>query len=457
MTFADAVRNQEARTANDMKALASTSNPVVDLFYNIGASRGKNVIPAFVAAFVEDEDIAVRIALWARDVRGGAGERQLFRDILSYLDKNYSTTAVRVMNKVAELGRWDDLLVVEKAQNYAFSLIAIALAAGDGLCAKWMPRKGPIANALRSYLELSPKEYRKLLVRLSKTVEQNMCAKEWSEINYNHVPSVAAARYQKAFFKHDADRYTEYRDGLKTGETKVNAGAVYPYDVIKSVMRGDPDVAQAQWDALPNYVGDAKILPLVDVSGSMTCPAGKNKTVTCLDVAVSLGLYCADKNTGVFKDTFLTFSSKPQLVNMRGNLLQKLEQMNSSDWEMNTNLHAAFERILQVAVRNKVPQADMPDTLLILSDMQFDCCTNYDDSAIEMIRRKYEAANYLVPKVVFWNLNAAYGNAPVKFNEQGVALVSGFSPAIMTSILGGEDFTPETIMLEAIMKDRYSF
>jgi len=212
----------------------------------------------------------------------------------------------------------------------------------------------------------------------------------------------------------------------------------------------------AQWDALPNYVGDASILPLVDVSGSMTCSAGKNTQVRCLDVAVSLGLYLADKNKGVFKDTFLTFSSKPQLVTLKGNIVDKVTQMSKSDWEMSTNLHAAMDKILSVAVKNSVPASDMPKMLLILSDMQFNQCARFDDSAMEMIERKFEAAGYSMPQIVFWNLNSS-DNVPVKSDKSGAALVSGFSPSIMTSLLAADldQFTPEGIMLKTVMVPRY--
>lgn len=461
-SFVDAVKNQEARTANDMKARQSTASNCVDLFYNIGASRGKNVIPSFVAAYAEDPKLAVRIALWARDARGGSGERQVFKDILQYLDKYDPAMVLMIMHKVPELGRWDDLFVLNNTRGNAFDAIKDALEEGDGLCAKWMPRDGnksqrKDAVALREHIGWSPKRYRKTLVNLTKVVESQMCAREWGAINYDHVPSIASARYQKAFAKHDAARYSTWRDGLKTGETKVNASVLYPYDVLKSVKNGDEQVALAQWEALPNYVGDANILPLVDVSGSMYCPAGGKGSVQCIDVAVSLGLYLADKNKGKFKDTFLTFSDRPQLLHLKGNLLQKMQQMNNSSWAMNTNLHAAFEKILETALSGNVPQSEMPGTLLILSDMQFDRCIRHDDSAIEMIARKYEEHGYSLPRVVFWNMNAAYGNVPVKYDAKGVALVSGFSPALMMSVLSAENFSPEGIMLEAVMKDRYSF
>jgi hypothetical protein len=463
-TFTNAVVNAQneapARTANGMKARETTANKCVDLFYNIGASRGKNIIPTFVAAFVEDKELATRIALWARDVRGGAGERQVFKDILKYIDENDPELLTRIAHKVPELGRWDDLLAITRNRQIAFELIKDALEDNNGLAAKWMPRKGEDAIALRTFLGYSPKRYRKTLVGLTTVVETAMCAKNWDAIKYSHVPSVAAARYQKAFTKNDPVRYAEYRAGLIKGTEKINASTLYPYDVLKSIKMGDAQVALAQWEALPNYVGDANVLPLVDVSGSMGCPAGgynSKSGVTCLDVALSLGLYLADKNKGKFKDTFLTFSNKPQLLHLKGDLLAKMYQMNRSAWEMNTNLHAAFEKILETAIGGKVPQEEMPQTLLILSDMQFDQCVRHDDSAIQMIARKYEAAGYNVPQVVFWNLNAAYGNQPARCDQAGVALVSGFSPALMSSVLSGQDFTPMGIMLETVMKDKYSF
>lgn len=468
-TFVDAVVNQEARTENGMKARKSTANPAVDLFFKIGASRGKNIVPDFTSAYVQNPDVALRIAAWSRDARGGAGERQIFRDILKYLESTNIKAAIALMSKVPEVGRWDDLLVVETSalKQYAFELIKNALESNNGLCAKWMPRKGDIAVELRNHLGWSPKFYRKRLVELTKVVEQKMCAKEWDEINFSHVPSVASARYKKAFNR-NTTKYAEYVAQLVKGENpevKVNASVVYPYDVLKGRISNygvkfditEMDLIQKQWESLPNYVGDANILPLVDVSGSMTCPAGKNTKLSCLEVAVSLGLYLADKNTGKFKDTFLTFSGNPELLHLKGNINQKIDQMVKSAWAMDTNLHKAFEKILSVAVKGQVPQEEMPKMLLILSDMQFNACVTFDDSAMQMIERSYATAGYEMPKVVFWNLNA-HSNVPVKFDESGTALVSGFSPAIVKPLLSGnmEEFTPEAIMLKTVMIDRYA-
>lgn len=475
-TFVNAVVNQSARTENGMKARQSTANAVTDLFFKIGAMRGKNVIPAWTAAYVQDKELATRIALWTRDVRGGAGERKLFRDILHDLAVSDPHRGVALGRKVPELGRWDDLLVLvgTPLETFAFEEIRIALEDSNGLCAKWMPRQGDVAVRLRKHLGWTPKYYRKRLVELTKVVETQMCAKDWDNINFNAVPSVASTRYKKAFSRH-TEKYKEWtaalvsKDPKVKASVKVNAGAVYPYDVLKGLIttygfalnRDNLDHVLAQWEALPNYVGDANILPLVDVSGSMTSKAGGHQSksdVTCLDVAVSLGLYLADKNKGKFKDTFLTFSSQPQLLHLQGNILEKIKQMVTSKWEMNTNLHAALDKILRTAIEGKVPQSEMPGALLILSDMQFDQCTQHDDSAMEMIARKYSEAGYNVPNIVFWNLNAN-DNVPVKYDTRGAALVSGFSPAIAKSVLAADmdNFTPEAIMLKTIMNERYNY
>jgi hypothetical protein len=466
-TFVEAVVNQDARTTNGMKARKSTANAVVDLFYNAGASRGKNIIPAFTAAFVENKELALRVAAWLRDARGGAGERQLFRDILVHLEKTDPDAALALLKKVPEVGRWDDIFVFSNPdlKSAAYTMLGDALRAQNGLAAKWTPRKGKIAAEIRAFFGMTPKQYRKSLVAMTKVVETQMCAGDWDNINFNHVPSVASRNYKKAFGRH-TPKFAEYVAALVKGTpgVKVNANAIFPHDVLKGVIntyscslnKTELDHVTAQWNALPNYVGDASILPLVDVSGSMSCPAGKTGSVTCLDVSVSLGLYLADKNKGAFKDTFLTFSGKPELLTLKGSIVEKINQMVRSSWDMNTNLNKAFEKILDVAVKGKVPQSDMPSMVLILSDMQFDQCIKHDDSAMEMIERKFEAAGYTCPKVVFWNLNAS-DNVPVKSDKSGAALVSGFSPAIMASLLGAdvEQFTPEGIMLKTVMVDRY--
>ena len=459
MQFKDAIVDQVAFTENGMKARKQTGSKCVDLFFKIGASRGKDIIPHFVAALAESRELALRIAQWARDVRGGAGERQIFKDILKFLNAVNAPELESLIKKTPELGRWDDLLVLEGGRsNMADKPILEALKRGDQLCAKWMPRQGPHAERLRKQLKLSPKEWRKLLVGLTHVVEQQMCAKQWEAINFDHVPSLAHARYRQAFLRNSTIAYQKYLGLLKKGEAKVNVGAVYPYDVLKgahsysySWREDEAELIVAQWNALPNYIGSANILPLVDVSGSMMVSVSGG--TSALDVAVSLGLYCADKNTGPFNGCFLTFSERPELLYLQGSIVEKTRQMVKAHWEMNTNIALAFDKILETAVAGKVSQTEMPEILLILSDMQFDECVN-GYSAFEALERKYQEAGYQMPKVVFWNL-AAKDNAPVRFDQHGTAMVSGFSPQLLKSILAAENFTPEGIMLRAVMVPRY--
>ena len=466
--FVNAIANQEARTANGMKARQSTANACVDLFFAIGASRGKNIIPQFTAAFVENDDLALRIAAWVRDARGGAGEREVFRQILTHLETANPDAAAKLLAKVPELGRFDDLLVfkTKPLKDKAYTLLGDALRAKNGLAAKWTPRKGEVAAEIRKFFGMTPKQYRKTLVGMTNVVETAMCSGSWDTINYSHVPSVAHSRYKKAFGRHGTT-YAEYVTKLVKGDAdvKINASAIFPHDVLKgrigtngtTMSKQELDVIEAQWAALPNYIGDASVLPLVDVSGSMTCKAGTTGSTTCLEIAVSLGLYFADKGRGAFKDCMLTFSGSPQLVKLTGNINEKIDQMVATDWAMNTDLHKAFAKILDTAIKGNVTQADMPGTLVIFSDMQFDSCVKHDDSAMEMIERKFKDAGYELPKVVFWNLNAG-ANVPVKFDKSGTALVSGFSPAIASAVLSGDNdgFTPEAIMLKAVMVDRYA-
>ena len=327
--------------------------------------------------------------------------------------------------------------------------------------------KSVIARELMNTLGFKPREYRKALASLTNVVESDMCAKTWNEINFSHVPSVASARYQKAFGRNAGEAYSAYirelqkPQELRDPKVKINASAVYPYDVVKSVVRGNAVVANEQWKALPDYVGNARIMPMVDVSGSMGSLHYSTGSVQPIDVSISLGLYLSEKNTSDFKDMFLTFSGSPKLEVLKGTLSQRVAQLEKAHWQMNTNLHAAFEEILRVATRGSVAKEDMPEMLLILSDMQFDACTRFDDSTMEMIRRKYEAAGYDVPRIVFWNLSMQNrNNTPVRFDDRGVCHVSGFSPAIMKAVLSVqelEDFTPFNVMVKTLMDQRYDY
>jgi hypothetical protein len=282
------------------------------------------------------------------------------------------------------------------------------------------------------------------------------------------VPSLAMSRYGKSFKKHTPEKFTQYIQSLKKGEVKINASAVYPYDITKGLFAND--AAEEQWKALPNYLENntERILPLVDVSGSMSTSCGGN--LTCMDVAVSLGLYISERNEGPFKDHFITFSADPKLEHLVGSLKDRMMQLKNADWGMNTNLKAAYKLILDQAVKHNIPQEEMPTQILVLSDMEFDAANDVRDlygwrsksndswnpTAQEMVKEMFSAAGYTMPSIIYWNIQSRGENVPVRFDEQGTALISGFSPSIMTSLLGGAEMTPVSIMMETIGKERYS-
>ena len=454
----------ETKTTNGMTTNVSSLNKNVDLFFKIGASRGKDIITDFKMALDEDTDTAIRIAQWVRDVRGGSGERQLYKDILKFLASDNPTVGRKLIAKTPELGRWDDLLVLigtplEKDVLDAFQKAIVE--DQNGLCAKWMPRKGDNAVAIRKHMEMSPKQYRKTIVGLTEVVETKMCAKDWESIEFGKLPSVASARYMTAFHKNAPELYKAYKAQLEKGEATINAGAVYPYDVIKALKNGDATVANAQWKALPDYMDGTteRVLPMIDVSGSMNCGVGGSASVTCMDVAVSLGLYISERNESIFKDSFLTFSEQPALVTLTGTLKQRNDAMRRTDWGFSTNLENAFNLVLDKAKEFNLDQSMMPTKVLILSDMQFDQTRRHGsggDSAMDMITRQYEEAGYKIPDIVYWNLNAS-GGVPVEFDKQGTALISGLSPAIMKSVLACQDLTPVEVMKTTLKNDRYDW
>ena len=464
MNLHEAWNSTQGFTDNGMATNLSSLRATVDFFFLAGASRGKDIRPTFVSAMGEDLDVAIRTLLWARDVRGGAGERGTFRNLLSYLATGRTYEDRQVVPKLIPLvpvvGRWDDLLVLNNTPFWSAAVAEIrkGLEAGNGLCAKWMPRKGRLAADLRNSLGMTPKQYRKTLVNLTKVVETQMCANEWDKIEYPHVPSLAQIRYKTAFQRHDPEGYAAYVAAVEKGEAKVNAGAVFPHDIVKNLG----PLSDKQWEALPNFMADNKerVLPVCDVSASMYGLP--------MDVSIALGLYISERNEGPFKDTVVTFNHYPTLVKLKAKgLAHRVQELADIEWGGNTDLTLTFEAILETAQKLNLPEEEMPTMVLIISDMEFDEATgNYswarqetvirNEMAMEMIRDRYTNAGYAVPKVVLWNVNGRPGNSPVTYKEDGTALISGFSPAILTSVLGDmEQFTPQSVMLQTVMNERY--
>ncbi len=467
-SFVQSASNPVTVTENGAVAFSNTSDALVDAFFQLPASRANgesSQTELFEAALRQNPELALRLALWLRDVRGGAGERATFRTILKWLDKNTPELVARIAHKIPEVGRWDDLLVLERNQSVAFSLIQAALNEGNALCAKWMPREKSsgrkLAVKLRQFMGLTPRQYRKKLVDATNVVETKMCAGQWKDINFSHVPSRALSLYKDAFERHDTERFSKWVNAAVVGDVKVNASAIFPQDVIKDLEYSQGiavDAMFAQWNALPNYMNGSRVLPVIDVSGSMTCSVGGSADgVSCMHAAISLGLYCASKNQGDFKNVVSTFSAQPNLVKIDeitdgASLKRAYTKTKGLDWGMTTNLDLTFVHILDHARRHNVPNEDMPTTVVIFSDMQFDECGVL--TGLDMIRENYARSGYTVPNIVFWNLRST-SNAPAKFNEHGVALVGGFSPAVFDSVLSGE-LRPDRVMMNTLMRPRYN-
>ncbi len=467
-----AIKNSENKTvtANGDKAFKSTLNAVLDFFYFSGAARqipDQKVIDYWSAAFNEDNDLAIRALLYLRDIREGLGERKVSRTILTDLAKNTPDVAIKIIPKVTELGRWDDLLEMingNKEVAYAvFNAIDEALNADDsrtGLCAKWMPRKGVVAARIRNFIGYNEREWRKLLVAKTNVVETQMCAREWTDINYSAVPSIASGRYAKAFGRHDAEGYVAYLESVKTGKVnektgkveKINTEALYPYSVA-SMPR---DTAQVAWDNLRDFVKDQSFIPMIDTSGSMTWTY-VSPGLTPLDVAVPLGAYMAEKNKSAFKDYVLTFTTNPEWIKVDSSkhIHDRFNKIKSMNVGGSTDFDKAINDIVDKAIKNNVPQEDMPSFLIVFSDMQFNSYMG-GKTAAKRTKEKFKEAGYNVPTIVWWNLNSEYGNVPVKADSSGMILVSGFSPALMQNLLSGE-VTPIKMMLNTLNKERYNW
>jgi len=466
-------KNPVGFTENGAFTNVSSGDAVTDLFFVAGATRARTeaqILEQVKAAWEVNPELTVKLLFWARDVLQGAGERRFFRIAFKGLALEHAEKIAPVVKLVPDYGRWDDLLTLfgTPLEDPALAVIQDGLAAKNGLAAKWLPRQGADAVKIRKALGLKePKAFRHLLVELSKTVEQQMSANKWDEVNYNHVPSIAAKKYRKAFLKHDEERYKEYILDVATrpdSGAKINAKAIFPHDVVKAALQDknrdeENMLLDAQWKALPDFLAGAdgkarRILPIVDVSGSMYI----SLTPRPIEVSVSLGIYVAERNTGLFKDHFVTFSSNPALVKLEGsNIREKVQMLSKADWGMSTDLNKVFKLILRQATRHDVPPDEMPEVVLIMSDMEFNAASG-GKTPFEEIQADYKQAGYAMPKVVFWNLAARSkaGNYPVIQTEPHTALISGFSPSILKPLLAGEIPSPYGVMLEVLNAERYN-
>ncbi|MBR2309566.1 MAG: DUF2828 family protein [Oscillospiraceae bacterium] len=476
------LKNEANRTYTENGAVtyATTYSDCLDLFATIGALRSSNeqeIINRFVRAFTEDPNLAMKTLFFARDVRGGLGERKVFRVCLQWLAHNAPASVKKNIPYVAEFGRWDDLLSLmgTPCEKDALQFVKKQLEAdlesmdmGDdvSLLAKWLPSVNAsnaqtvaYAKKIARFLGMTDATYRKTLVKLRehiRIIENSLREKDYT-FDYSKQPSKAMFKYRKAFYRNDGERYGEFLGKVSSGEAQLHTGTLTPYEIINPFFYehvGDQEASaiDATWNAQEDFTRDENALVVIDGSGSMYSRSDPMPAT----VALSLGIYYAERNTGAFHNHFITFSEKPQLVEIKGEtILEKVRYCHDYNEVANTNIQKVFELILRTAVKNNVPQSEMPSTLYIISDMEFDCCARGAElTNFEYAKKIFTEAGYDLPRVVFWNVQSRNKQQPVTQNEQGVALVSGCSPRIFSMLKSGI-LSPLGYMLDILGAERY--
>lgn len=507
-----------ALTENGAVTHKTTKSDLLDMFAMGAAYRSRSdedVILLFKNAYLENPVYALKCLFYIRDVRGGQGERRFFRVALKWLAKNDADAALRNLKNIVEYGRWDDLycLVGTPVEAAAFALIKEQLALDvqcktPSLLAKWLKSENTssaesraLGNMTRTYLGMTHKQYRKTLSILRARInvlERLMSAGRWDEIEFDKIPSRAGMIYKNAFARHDLERAKNenvqtYADFAKDTTKKVNAKALYPYECVAEAMKVmrngsywyygnhktvDLDDTQRlmvnkYWDNLADYFNGASLdaMAIVDTSGSM-CGSDASAPI---NVALSLGLYAAEKARGPFAGHFMTFSSKPTFVKTEGvDFCDKVDRMAQADWGMNTNIEAAFDLMLQTAITHRCSQDDLPKTIIVISDMEFDGAvtsgparerhwSSYDPvtyvrssniaTLFESMKQKWAAHGYQMPRLTFWNVNARHNNIPMK-DDGYVNYVSGMSPVIFEQVMKG--LSAYDLMMDKLNSERYA-
>lgn len=483
-SFLDHLKTEanRTRTENLAATLRSSGSENVDLFGSIGALRSakaEDIIARFYRAWAEDRDLAMKILFYARDVRGGQGERRVFRILLCALADLESESVRKNIPLIPEYGRWDDLLVLLDTPCEADALSCIkkqlsrdltALEAGEpvSLLGKWLPSVNASSQETRreakkiaQALEMNDAQYRKMLSSLRAAIrilENNLREKKYT-FDYSQQPSKAMFKYRKAFIRNDRERYSAFLQKVSQGKAVMHTGTLMPYEPVREVLNkrslteAERESLNVTWNALEDFTDGRNALAVIDGSGSMygfgnPCPA---------DVALSLGLYFAERNTGLFHNCFITFSMDPQLVEIKGrDFAERIRFCKSFNEVANTNIQRVFELILRTAIKNRLPQSEMPETLYIISDMEFDSCTrDADMTNFEYAKELYKKYGYKLPKIVFWNVQSRNRQVPVKKNEQGVVLVSGNSPQIFSMVIRDKT-DPYEFMMSVIGSERYA-
>ena len=502
-TLLNGMKNATNYTYTENGALThkTSMSGLLDLFGMGAAYRTRSdsdCIVLFQDAFKENPVYALKCLFYLRDVRGGQGERRFFRVVTKWLADHETAAMRRNLQYVPEFGRWDDLYVFvgTKLENEAFDFIKKQLLLDiecktPSLLAKWLKSENTsskesrvLADRTRQAFGMTHKQYRKTLSLLRERiniVERLMSAGKWDEIEFDKIPSRAGLIYRNAFARHDIERMKSeknvrtYEDFMKDEKTTVNAKALYPYEVVSqaynltntrswwsapsSIDNVDPvqrNAVNKYWDNLTDYFNGCSLdaLCMIDTSGSMW----GSEASAPINVAISIGLYAAERARGPFAGHYISFSSRPQLIETKGvDFVDKVYRIYKTNLCENTNIEAAFDMLLDTACRTNCSQEDLPKSIIIVSDMEFDSQGGYygnrNNTLMENIAHKWAMTGYKMPNLVYWNVQARQNNVPMQV-KNGVTLVSGMSPVIFEQIMKGK--TGYDLMMDKLNEERYA-
>lgn len=496
--FTDLIENElnYTETENGAIALRSTKSGLLDAFSTLATFREtdeETIIKTFNLAYAEDKELAMKLLFYVRDIRGGQGERRVFRVIMNYLAKNKPEVVVKNLDNFAFYGRYDDLLclldtpVEREVLGYIYDTLksdlkSVEQGGAPSLMAKWLPSVNGVKNTRKvalkivNGLNMSEREYRKTLSKLRRAldlVEIKIAENRYEEIDFSKLPSKAQMIYRELFMRKAQERYTVYLKELMLGKAKINAGTLIPVDIVSKIMNSNVSLAnrylyEAMWKNLPNWFEGKEEtgLCVVDVSGSM-CGVP-------MEVAISLGLYCADKSNGVFKNSFITFSGYPELVKVQGeDIVDKVHNMQNADWGMNTDFNKVLQLILDTAIKNNCSQSDLPNKLYVISDMQFDQANGRGNTLHRDWAKKFAEHGYEMPAIVYWNvITSNCGMFQEDKNGTNVAMVSGYSPVLFRNVIDGTEYVetvnekgekvvkqqidPMNVMMTTLQNERYN-
>lgn len=485
-------RNRKTFTENGAVAYESSGHELLDFNFrltDLRSSSENEIISSFKSVFYNNDIVtAIKYLFYVGDIREGLGERNIFRTCLAWLASSHPIETRKILYLIPEYSRWDvliKLVTIPQVKNDVIQLVrnqfiddisSLCVNKPISLLAKWMPSENAsslesrqLAKIFIRNLGMTPRMYRKNLSALRRhldVVEVKMSANKWDEIDYSAVPSKANLNYNEAFYKHDAERRTEYLTSLVKGETKINASVTQPHEIVNKynadnywyrprIGRYDETLEQI-WKALPSK-NAGNTLVVRDGSGSMTSKvSGK---ITALDVATALAIYCSEHTKGSFRDKFITFSSRPKLVDLSrcSSLHDKIDLAYNEAEISDTNIYKTMRLVLDTAVANNLEQSELPDTILIISDMQFNGGSfNFNNSLFDSISNEFNYHGYKLPRICFWNVCGYNAKTiPMQSNEYGLILCSGFSPNNIKMFMSGE-IDPLKILLDTINAKRYT-